>query len=187
MAEIWKNTTQNPNFQVSNKGRVRNITTNKITEPNSKGYQYVRLGKKQYLAHRLVATAFIPNPDNLPDVNHIDGNKANNNVTNLEWCTRKHNMRHAYNTGLIQHPTGQDSKQYGKTTSAATRQKQSIVRKDKKKVYQYTLTGELVREYEATTQVQQYGFNRSAISQCLNGKLKQSGGYIWSFNKQQAA
>jgi hypothetical protein len=59
-----------------------------------KGKQY------KFLVHRLVAQAFIPNPDNLPDVNHIAGNKTNNHVDNLEWCTASENLLHAYNTGL---------------------------------------------------------------------------------------
>lgn len=71
---------------------------------NSWGYMLVdmRKNKKRYIkcVHRLVAEAFIPNPNNLPQVNHIDGNKANNNVTNLEWCTCSENQYHAFNNNL---------------------------------------------------------------------------------------
>lgn len=69
------------------------------------GYHLVCLtdgsvNKKTHLCHRLVAEAFIPNPDNLPQVNHIDGDKTNNAISNLEWCDNSYNTQHAYDTGL---------------------------------------------------------------------------------------
>lgn len=67
---------------------------------SSGGYRFVRIGKKSYPLHRVIASAFIPNPENKPEVNHIDGNKSNNAVSNLEWVTRKENMQHALKTGL---------------------------------------------------------------------------------------
>ena len=69
---------------------------------NSKG--------KSYLVHRLLAIAHIPNPDNLPYVNHIDGNKLNNHISNLEWCTAGENIEHAFRTGLRRHLVGEDKK-----------------------------------------------------------------------------
>ena len=57
--------------------------------------------QRTFYVHRLVAEAFLPNPEDLPQVNHIDGNPSNNNSKNLEWCTASHNIQHAYNTGLI--------------------------------------------------------------------------------------
>lgn len=62
--------------------------------------------QKNLYVHRLVASAFYPNPDNLPQVNHIDGNTRNNRADNLEWCTASHNMRHAYATGLVDRYSG---------------------------------------------------------------------------------
>lgn len=80
---------------------------------NGNGYRIVNLkfnGKqKMYTVHRLVAEAFIPNPMNLPQVNHIDGDKSNNKLENLEWCDKSHNMKHAYKIGLIKALDGEKS------------------------------------------------------------------------------
>lgn len=103
-------------YQISNNGRVfskRRLIDNKIVygkelipQLTKDGYLKVTLSKnsisKKYYVHRLVASSFIENPDNLEQVNHIDGNKINNNITNLEWCTKENNLKHASNTGLMQ-------------------------------------------------------------------------------------
>lgn len=92
-------------YEVSNYGRVKRICKNgdKIFEPcpANNGYMRVNVGETRDYAHRVVAKHFIPNPDNLPEVNHIDGNKKNNYYKNLEWCSRKQNMIHASKNGLI--------------------------------------------------------------------------------------
>lgn len=88
-------------YAVSSKGRVMNLKKNKMIKPwvSNYGYVLVNLRKngkqKKYLIHKLVAEAFIPNPYNLPQINHIDECKSNNNVTNLEWCTPSQNQRHS--------------------------------------------------------------------------------------------
>ena len=114
--EIWKDIEGYENkYQISNLGNVKSLETwtgdkyirrEKILKNMvyGNGYYYVCLSKngkvKKYKVNRLVAQAFIPNPDNKPFTNHIDGDKLNNNVDNLEWCTQSENMKHASMIGL---------------------------------------------------------------------------------------
>ena len=94
----------NGKYKIDDLGRV--YSEFKIITPydNGHGYLAVKLWKngkcKQHYIHRLVAEKFIPNPNNYPEINHIDGDKRNNAVSNLEWCNRKMNVQHSYDTGL---------------------------------------------------------------------------------------
>lgn len=92
-------------YTIDRDGHIAN-RKGKAIQPWVTKLGYMRVGlfrerkRTQYFLHRLVAAAHIPNPDNLPIINHIDGDKLNNSVGNLEWCTHKHNTEHAYKTGL---------------------------------------------------------------------------------------
>ena len=105
--EQWRVIAQFPNYEISNYGQVRRVwkyhTHLKKTRLNKYGYEIVNLSKdginKHCPIHRLVDMAFINNPNNLPEINHIDGNKENNRVDNLEWVSRSENMKHAYSIG----------------------------------------------------------------------------------------
>lgn len=94
---VWKKINEYANFSVSNNGQVRNDKTGRIykTWLDTNGYPSVHLGKDIRRVHKLVAEAFIPNPNNLPEVNHIDGNKLNPHKSNLEWCTHSENVTHS--------------------------------------------------------------------------------------------
>ena len=105
MEEIWKPYFKN--YSVSNYGRVRNDNTKTIRKLSKNSYGYLRtnitirnVGHKEIKVHRAVAELFIPNPLNLPQVNHKDGNKENNYIDNLEWVTCKENVNHAIANNL---------------------------------------------------------------------------------------
>lgn len=120
MNEIWKDIPGYEGYyQVSNLGNFRSLNRiinyrrglkrlypgkNLLLEPTKDNYRRIVLMKEnrkvRYMAHRIVAITFIPNPNNLPYINHKDGCKSNNNVENLEWCTASENSRHAIRTGL---------------------------------------------------------------------------------------
>jgi hypothetical protein len=103
--EIWREiplelTNNKPNYYISSFGRYKNNKGCIIDVKSSTGYKRLRISNKKYLLHRLVAITFIPNPENKEQVNHIDGNKLNNNAENLEWVTNQENQIHKVNTGL---------------------------------------------------------------------------------------
>lgn len=112
--------------------------------------------QKKFKVHRLVAEAFIDNPNNLAIVNHKDENKQNNIVDNLEWCDSK------YNTN------------YGSAI-------QKKIQKLNKEVFQYTLDNKLVRKYTSRKETSNYGFNPSCVGGCCRGERKMHKGYKWSY------
>lgn len=111
MKEVWKIIEEYPNYSVSSLGRVKRLKSSGYSimlKPidDGKGYRKVHLFKegksKLYLIHRLVAQAFIPNPDNLPYINHKDEDRANNRVENLEWCTAQYNSEYSLGKKVLQ-------------------------------------------------------------------------------------
>jgi len=106
----------NPNYLVTVDGRVFSLHTMRfltLMEKNE-GYIYVKLGSKSHRVHRLVAQTYIPNPENKPQVNHMDGNKSNNMLCNLEWATQSENIQHACDTGL--RPISELMREAGRTS-----------------------------------------------------------------------
>lgn len=127
----------------------------------SRGYKTVVYKYKHYLVHRLVAECFIPNPDNLPYINHKDENKTNNNVNNLEWCTPEYNVN------------------YGTSITRRIEKQKNNVRS--KPVLQYTLEGELVKEWPSIKECGRNGFNTGNVCRCCKGKTKTHKGYKWIY------
>lgn len=101
-------------YYITKNGEVYSTFTGQIkrlkTQFTNDGYEKIKLKKKTYRIHRLVAIYFIENPLNLPQVNHIDGNKLNNSVENLEWCDNSYNQKHAWNIGLQKAKTPSNAK-----------------------------------------------------------------------------
>ena len=171
MNEIWKDVDGYEGlYQVSDLGRVKgkDIKAKNLCQ----GYHHVGLWKnnevKSMKVHRLVALAFIPNPENKPCINHKDGNKLNNHVNNLEWCTYSENLKHAYDTGLMK---------------AAWK---GIFGKDNFRsmpIYQIDPnTDGIIAEYSAAMEAaRETGIPQGNITKVCNGKRNIAGGYKWKF------
>ena len=103
--ELWKEWPQDPRIKVSNKGNVvsykRGVPYPLKVSHNSSGYQTVGTGSSSQSVHSMVADTWLDNPNHYTQVNHINGDKDDNSVENLEWVTRSENLRHAYRTGLL--------------------------------------------------------------------------------------
>lgn len=176
-------------YQVSNFGRVRSLdryvncgirNNNKVLKKGkiikqSISNNYLRVGlcngkaQKSKLVHRLVAKAFIPNPNNYLCINHKDENKLNNCWNNLEWCTNKYN-----NT-------------YGTRLTRISKKMQNN-KKLSKAVNQYDLNNNFIKKWESTKQIErELGINNAHINACCQNKKhrKTSGGFIWKYAEEE--
>jgi len=152
-------------YYVSDAGEVKNGITGKLVKPvmTHNGYYRVGIGGRLYRVHRLVAEAFIPNPEHREQVNHIDGDKANNAARNLEWCTAKENIRHAFRTGL--------------------RQVKYDGIKIPKKVFQLDLEDNIIGVFNSLKEAERLtGTDNSRISKVCLGKKKTANGYKWRYS-----
>ena len=168
---IWKDI---PNYegiyQVSNLGEVKSLRSNIFLRPSVKknGYLQVRLSGKTFLVHRLVAISFIPNINNFPQVNHIDENKLNNCVWNLEWCSAKYNTN--YGTGI----TRQVAKRKGKFCLGDNKRALKCICIETNIVY------DCIKSASEST-----GVSEGNISRCCRGIRKTAGGYHWKYYKEE--
>lgn len=189
MAEVFKDI---PNYvglyQISNFGNVKSlkrkiknkngfrIVEEKILKPyiNSCGYYCVNLRKNSKieikLLHRLIAENFIENKNNFKIINHKDGNKLNNNIQNLEWCTYSYNNKEAYRLNLKK-PTFKNKfgKEHNKT----------------KRIEQYDLKNNFIKIWYGSYEIERnLGINHSQIINCCKNRQKTSGGFIWKYREE---
>lgn len=149
-------------YQVSTNGRVKNLRRNRILNGNIKRNGYVRVclhhsdgSLWDITIHRLVGFAFLPNPENKPQINHIDRNKTNNMLDNLEWVTSQENVIHSVLTGR---------------PSCA------------KKVQQLDMDEKLIKVWNSITEAGKEGFNQAGISSVCSGRYKHHRGFKWKYN-----
>lgn len=172
-------------YKVSNIGRVMSLDRTIISNngklmpfvgrvlkyrTGSRGYPYLTLSstniRKTVKVHRLVAESFIPNPHSKPQVNHIDENKLNNKVSNLEWCSAKENCNHGTHNFRVS-LNGRNSP----TKSLS--------------VFQFSLNGKFIKRWDSLCEIErQLGFLHSNISTCCYGVKKSMNGFIWCFEKE---
>ena len=175
-------------YQVSNTGKIKALDR-KVFIKTSGYYRYVKGMElklsihrgynvvylydrnnncKCHLVHRIVAKMFLLNKEELPCVNHIDGNKLNNYVDNLEWCTYSYNLKHAYKNNLRVN---------------TFKQLEKLHKDNEKTVYQYSLDGKLLNIFKDKKETEKMGFNRKYISRVCRGERKTYLGFIWKYCK----
>lgn len=155
------------NYSVSDIGEVKNDLNGRfLKQATQQGYKHVTLSlnkkSRRFRVHRLVAQFFIPNPDNKPYVNHLDGNRSNNNVSNLEWVTPSENTRHAVETGLM----------------LPTRER---------KVIQYDMDGKFIKEYKSiSAAARETNSLPEKIIGCCRMERKTHNNFQWRYEEDRA-
>lgn len=163
-------------YLISDEGKVFSTRTERVLKQiwSKEGYARVEINidgiAKKHLVHRLVAEAFIPNPNNLPVVNHKDENPANNSVDNLEWCTYEYNSN--YGTAIERRLLHRVYETGGDHAGA-------------KRVYRYDLNGTFLAEYNSVADAaEKTGLNRKSIAKACSGGLKKYSECVWSYNNE---
>ena len=146
-----------PKYAVASTGTVVRLATRRVMRYNlnKKGYPQLDVGRTMRV-HRLIATTYLPNPNDLPQVNHIDGDKTNNSVSNLEWCDNTHNMQHAVTNNLLRTAANKAS------STGSLNNQSKLTEEDVLAIRTYTGTQASIAA--------RYGVSRSTVSHILNRK-----------------
>lgn len=184
--EEWRNIDGYNNYQVSNLGRVKSLNYNKTKKEKimqtaiNQGYCRLSLvnnegHRNSLLVHRLVAQAFIPNPENKPQIDHINGIKTDNRVENLRWATASEN-------GLNPITNARLRKSAKGSHLCSWRGHFNDEHPMSKSVLQYDLEGNFIKEFGSTMEVErETGIRHSYVSDCCNGKIKKTQGFIFKY------
>lgn len=196
--EIWKDIDNYPNYQISNFGNVKSLKNNKLLKLSAGEYKkcflYCNGKRKTFRVHRLVAQAFLPNPNGFEVVNHIDGNKYNNCVENLEWCTYSYNTKHTYEfLGRTAYFKGKNrSEETNKKISIANKGKpkskehiqklKDVKRKNAKCINQYDKNNNFIKTWNCAIEIEEsLGIKASNIIRNCTNKRPSAGGYVWRY------
>ena len=184
IADEWVVCEDYPSYMINRKGEIKSLLTNKILKPAKvkTGYMCVSLRtngeSKTVRVHRLLAKAFIPNLDNKPHVDHINGVRDDNRLENLRWCTNQENQ--SFELARLNNSKAQTGKKQSPETIAKrtkTLQKSRGVR-----VEQYTLDGQYIQTFNSANEVQRLlGIWSAGVLKCCNGKFASSKGFIWKY------
>jgi hypothetical protein len=183
-SEEWVVCEDYPSYMINREGQVKSNLTNKILKAArlKTGYMCVGLRKegKSYTVrlHRLLAKAFIPNPNNKPHIDHINGVRDDNRLENLRWCTNKENQ----NFELARINNSKALKGRKQSSESVEKRAKTLQKSIGKKVNQYTHDGEFVASYNSFNEAARItGIWEASIRNCCIGKHQHAGGYIWKF------
>lgn len=218
MEENWKTLAIDNRYSISTNG---NIISNVYKEPrrlhpviDSRGYYYVRIKNKAYSVHRLVALTFIPTNDTTLHIDHIDGNRLNNHISNLRWCTQKENSNNPITRARISRSLmgGKRTPEQRERMSIAQKKAKPMLGKHHSKetlekfkhrrngmkgklgkdnpnsrpVAMIDRDGNTIEVFDSSLIINQlYGIARESICRCCNGKQKTAGGYMWKYIEKE--